>query len=137
MYERQKFVWLGREEIIAAIAPAGRFCLVVSCILFDDARLADQQIRQLGDVDGDAPRFTAGHDIGADSGKLTLKIDRPQLTLADIEKLKEATCNNRAQRSSVLYHARTLRAFWGQLEVVPFLLTASPNVRRFYQNYSR
>jgi arylsulfatase len=53
-------------------------------------------------------------DIGADTGtpvsddyqvpfsftgsleKLTLKIDRPQLSPADIEKLKEATRNNRA-----------------------------------------
>jgi len=53
-------------------------------------------------------------DIGADTGtpvsddyqvpfrftgklnKLTLKIDRPQLTSADIEKLKQATRNNRA-----------------------------------------
>jgi arylsulfatase A-like enzyme len=53
-------------------------------------------------------------DIGADTGtpvsddyqvpfkftgkldKLTLKVDRPQLTLADIEKLKQATRNNRA-----------------------------------------
>jgi arylsulfatase len=29
-------------------------------------------------------------------GKLTLKIDRPTLTQEDIEKLKEATRNNRA-----------------------------------------
>jgi arylsulfatase len=53
-------------------------------------------------------------DIGADTGtpvsddyqvpfkfngtldKLTLKIDRPQLSPADIERLKEATRNNRA-----------------------------------------
>ena len=54
-------------------------------------------------------------DIGADSGtpvddqdyqvpfkftgtldKLTLKIDRPKLTPEDVEKLKEATRNNRA-----------------------------------------
>jgi arylsulfatase len=53
-------------------------------------------------------------DIGADTGtpvcddyqvpfkftgtldKLTLRIDRPELSAADIEKLKEATCNNKA-----------------------------------------
>jgi arylsulfatase len=53
-------------------------------------------------------------DIGADTGtpvsddyqvpfrftgtldKLTLKIDRPKLLPADIQKLKEATCNNKA-----------------------------------------
>jgi arylsulfatase len=38
-------------------------------------------------------------DIGADTGtldKLTLKIDRPKLSPADIQKLKEATRNNKA-----------------------------------------
>jgi hypothetical protein len=61
---------------IATALARRRLFSVICGILLDDTGFVDQQIRQLGNVDGDPPRFIAGHDIGRrPSARLFLIVD--------------------------------------------------------------